>query len=122
VLHLRKTFRKGEKVVKIDKVLSGSQFPDVQRLVLQVLEKHPDEIFSLDDSDLKELAIWCQNPVSNSAPKGVVALFPNEEINSALVYLYRSERIERMTIKGKNYYGSMAAIQNAKNTQKDTKI
>ena len=101
---------------KIEHIIGeGPELAESQRLVLEVLEKHPDYLFGMNLDDLGDLLAWLTTPESAEPPKmyrGALS-YSMGTMKWAISTLHARRKIGSIKLHRKTYYGSHEAIRKA---------
>lgn len=106
-------------MVKIDYILSRrDEYDDIQRRVLDVLEKHPEELFMMTTDDLKRLQAWLSKPSAPKPPRVFRRYCTIDTLKWVLKTLESRGKIRSIELNGRRYYGCFEAIERAKAAEK----
>lgn len=101
-------------MAKIEQVVvGGPAIVEAQTRVLQLLYRHPDHVFCLNNSDVIDLRAWLADPEGDEPPPAY-----NESTTFSVTLIRRSLRILRATgkiasveLNERTYYGTPDAIR-----------
>ena len=106
---------------KISHVIGeGPELSRSQAQVLDLLEKHPDYIFRMQNDDLQELQSWVSSPDAEEPPFPAITGPTTPALGTirwAISTLHSRDKIGSIKLNRRTYYGSHNAIEAARSEE-----
>ncbi|GEM_PF-2342620 len=112
---------------KIEHIIgNGPELAVSQKMVLKVLEDHPDQLFRMCNEDIKQIQILMSNPegIKNSNPVFTYKAdgeYSKGTVKWALSTLLERGKIGSIELHRRKYYGSHDAIKYAQEMKEAAK-